>query len=347
MRKLKLCILVSILALGLTAHGQLEDDDSEELNPTMNQPESALAPEVSSTPESAPREEPYVTESKEFEEFDNAEKKEAEVLAVPSSPTPAPAPSLTPNSPVVKSQSSTSNPQGRGPRVEKIAHPLAAKGLTRIEADGTYVYKTKISSHDKSATVRFGVIQPPNIQGPGGLTDFKSMYSENNIPIVMFDYEWQPFTQFGRLGIQAGFGFFTAQGNGRFVNPDPTIADDTPQEKYTFLAFPVNLGVVYRLEWMRRQWVAPYVSGGGTYFAVAETRDDNKAPKLVGSPGAYGAGGLMINITSFDRETAFTMDSEYGISNLWLSGEYRYVKSFNEDLDFTSGIFNLGISADF
>ena len=119
------------------------------------------------------------------------------------------------------------------------------------------------------------------------------------------------------------------------------------RKKYTFLAFPLNLGGIYRLEWMHRQWFAPYVAGGGTYVILGETRDDDKAPKILGSPGVYGAGGVMFNITALSSDTAFTMNSEYGISNMWLTTEFRYIKSLNADLDFTSGVFNVGIAVDY
>lgn len=328
---------VAILSLmifsGSLAYAQISDDEID-------------FPEVE---ESAPQEPPYTQNPAEINEFENAEKQPAEILQVPESETPR-AQVAEPTAPVAAPNTEDSavvrreKTRGGKSRVEKIHHPLAAKGLLKIEKDGTYVYKTEDSSHDKSASFRFGLLQPPQIQGPAG--DFKSMYSSSNIPVVFFDYEWQPFSSFGKLGVQIGVGFFTAQGAGHFLTADASGSTEA-QEKYTFLAFPINLGAVYRLEWMKRQWFAPYVAGGGTYFAIAETRDDDKAPKFVGSPGVYGAAGGMFNITALDRDTAFTMSSEYGISNFWLTLEGRYIKSLNEDLDFTSAVFNVGFAVDY
>ncbi|NUN07074.1 MAG: hypothetical protein HUU57_15100, partial [Bdellovibrio sp.] len=70
-------------------------------------------------------------------------------------------------------------------------------------------------------------------------------------------------------------------------------------------------------------------------------------PSLVGTPGGYGAAGLLLNITAMNRDTAFTLRSEYGIANLWVSLDYRYLKTFNEDLDFSSNILGAGIVADY
>lgn len=329
-------MLATTFSFSFAAHAQIDEEDVETNIPQME--------------ESAPQEPPYASAPVESE-FDSAEKQNAEVLSVLQNSDPKEVkknaaddfykPKADNEEPVRQERPTASGKS----RVEKIHHPLAGKGLLRIEKDGTYVYKTRESNHDQSASFRVGLLQPPEIQGP--YADFKTMYSSTDIPIIFFDYEWQPFSSFGKLGIQAGLGFFTSQGQGRFQTPDDRTGSYVAEEKYTFLAFPINLGVVYRLEWMNKQWFAPYLAGGGTYFAIAETRDDNKSPSLVGSPGVYGAAGGMFNITALDRETAFTMSSEYGISNLWVTAEFRYIKSFNEDLDFTSSVVNLGFAVDY
>ncbi|WP_246845282.1 hypothetical protein [Bdellovibrio sp. NC01] len=235
--------------------------------------------------------------------------------------------------------------------VEYIHHPQAAKGLLMIEKDGSYIYRTREDhKFSQTGTIRVGMMDAPKITSADGATNFETMYKGPPVPVVMFDYEWQPFTSFGRLGIQGGLGVIVAQGNGRFAC-DPaqcgTMNGTEAKEKYTFVAVPLNLGVIYRLEWADRQLFAPYISGGGTYIPVAEFRDDDKSPNAVGTPGVYGAGGLMINLSRIDRETAFTLKNEYGIANLWLTAEYRYLKTFNEELDFSSSIVTLGVGVDY
>lgn len=225
--------------------------------------------------------------------------------------------------------------------VKLIHHPDAKKGLIRIEQDGTYIYKVKTTPKDKSGVVRFGLMDPPNIDSADGYTNFKSMYGDSSVPVLMFDYEWQPFSGFGKLGVQGGGGLGMAHGNGHFLK-DGTQA----QEKYTFVILPLNIGVIYRLEYFKRQWIAPYISGGVSYIALAEMRDDGKNT-FSGTPAGYGAGGLMFNITALDRSMAFNLDSEYGVGNLWLVAEYRLQKSFDDKLDFNGGLLSLGISADF
>lgn len=260
-------------------------------------------------------------------------------------------PSVIPAEPVVEVKptykvqpSKTVHRSSKG-GIEYIEHPQAAKGLIAITKDGSYIYKTSESGKfDKTGSFRVGMMDPPKITAADGTT-FEMMYSSGEQPVMMFDYEWQPFSGYGKLGIQAGFGVMMATGHGRFI--DPAMGHLTPKEKYTFVAFPLSLGGVYRLEWMSRQWLAPYVSAGGTYVAVAEFRDDGKTPSAVGTPGVYGAAGMLFNISAMDRSTAFTLRSEYGIANLWVSLDYRYLNTFNEDLNFTSSIIGAGVVVDY
>ena len=320
-----------------------------------------------------PKEAPYVDELNEFDEAipddskkDAGSRLEDEMNSVQSEEPPMPeipveteAPAVVEEEPAVvpsyepepamkrvqtpRRQIERQNAKGG---VEYIEHPLAAKGLVKIEKDGTYIYKTTTKLKEKethaSGTVRFGTIDPPNIKSSDGYTDFKMMYTSSSVPIVMFDYEWQPWETLGKFSVVGGFGFMTATGQGHFVS-DGTEA----QEKYTFIAFPLNLGVSYRFEYFNRQWLAPYLAGGAAYVPVAEIRDDNKGPNATGAPGAYGAGGIMFNIGALDRETAFNLSAEYDIKNLWVTAEFRYLKTFNDAIDFSSSIINVGVTVDY
>ncbi len=229
--------------------------------------------------------------------------------------------------------------------VEYIHHPMAAKGLLRIEKDGSYIYRTKdVKSSGQTGSFRFGMMEPPMITSTDGVTTFETMYSNGPVPVMSFDYEWRLFESLPHLTLQGGFGVMVAEGNGRFLNTSHT---ETPKEKYTFVALPLSVGLSYRMQYKSRQWLAPYVTGGGNYFPVAEFRDDGEGPNIVGTPGVFAAGGLMFSISAFSRDASFTLSNEYGISNLWASLEYRQIQTFSEEVDFSSGLVNLGISVDY
>lgn len=288
--------------------------------------------------EGAPQEAPYIQEDNEYDALTNESMPPAEEEA--PLPLEPPVVEVKPAQKVPRTRKTTKSAKGG---VEYIQHPQAEKGLMLITKEGAYVYKTEKSEpYKQSGAFRFGTMDPPKITAADGETSFSQMYSSGQVPVISFDFDWQPFQSFGKLGLQAGLGFIYTSGNGRFAD-----GSGQSEEKYTFLAVPLNLGVSYRLEIWDRQWVAPYVAGGGTYIGVAEFRDDGKSPSLVGTPGAYGAGGLMFNISAMNRETGYTLRTEYGIQNLWVSVDYKYLATFSEDLDFSSSIIGGGIVCDY
>lgn len=278
--------------------------------------------------EGPPSEPPYTNEENEF--FAPPPEDPAVVEAPPARPVKTPA---------------------DGSSVQYIQHPQSKKGLYRIDADGSYHYvAARTAKKTQSSSLRLGTLNPaPGIETPdaNNPTDYGTMYG-GNPTMLLYDYEWQPLDAFGKLGVQAGFAYFSSTGQGRFLDcvPSPTTQCES-REKYTFHALLLNLGVVYRLEFVERQWIAPYVSGGGSYAVLIETRDDNKAPKGVGTPVLYGGGGLMLNIGALDKEARFRLDAEYGIADLWLTLEARQFIATNKDLDISGTFLNIGISADY
>lgn len=232
-------------------------------------------------------------------------------------------------------------------RTKKISHPGAREGLYLIDEDGVYHYRAEVkSSSDNSMHIRFVSVTTPEITANVGGDElvFNDFYSDTQLTGLDFVYEWQPWKRFGKLGLQLGAGLTFTQGKGQFV--DPPSSGVEPLESYTLFTIPVSAGVIYRFEYTDRQWFVPYISGGLTYYGLVEYREDGDVT-AVGSPAGYGAGGLMINLTAFNRDLAFTMDREYGFSNLWFSAEYRYNQSFNEDLDVTSDQISVGIGVDY
>lgn len=301
--------------------------------------------------ESAPNEPPYTNVDDEFA------KQTDDLLNEPvvTEPAPSPTSASTPSPAKLPARSAEvpPDPMKREVLVEDgnhrqyISHPMAKRGLQLIDRDGSYYYKPEYKTkREQSTSIKVGSMKPPGIVSSDGQTDYATMYGTANPVTVNFDYDWTPIKAFGSLGVQLGIGFFTAQGSGRYKNPSLNPGD-TPQEKYTFYALPISVGGVYRFQYIDRQWLAPYVAGGGTVAALVEMRDDGKKPNVVASPAAYGAGGLLLNLGAFDRDTSFVLDSEYGIANLWLNFEVRQVQSTNKALDLSGTVFSAGLSFDY
>lgn len=231
-----------------------------------------------------------------------------------------------------------------------VPHPRAEKGLIRIEKDGSYIFKTKIFDKSKAGSLKFGTMAPPKITAEGNSSiTFDSMYGSQKISGILFDFEWQPFSRFGRLGLQLGFGLFNARGNGMFKGQTNQGGEARTQaeEIYNLYMVPMSLFGVYRFEYVRNQWIVPFINGGVTYYGLAEIRDDGKKQNINGAAAVGGGGGVHFSISALDRQKAFSIGQEYGIADLWLTVEARVLKGLSSEKDFTSTGVNVGITVDY
>lgn len=240
----------------------------------------------------------------------------------------------------------TQTPDGKSVlRSKKIQHPGAKDGLYLIDEEGVYHYKVPTKSgRDYSLFFRFVSVSSPEIvtNVNGSDLDYSDFYGSSDMTGIDVIYEWQPFKGFGKAGIQLGGGISVSSGRGYFASGDTR----EPLEGFTLFSLPLFAGVIYRFEFVNRQWFVPYVTGGLIYNGLLEYRDDGQT-NLVGAPAGYGGGGLLINLTALNKRLAFIMDREYGFSSLWLSAEFRRNQSFNEDLDISANQISIGIGADY
>ena len=285
--------------------------------------------------EEPPNEAPYVQVEEdldqEFNEFEKTETSETSVTE-PTIPEPT---KLKVQTNAVTTNESLAQPQfvkPKGPArggVLRVPHPNAAKGLLRIEKDGSYQYKVALKEKSQSSSMRFGTMTPPKITGNNSKT-FSDYYGSANIAAITVEYEWQPFQSFGRLGLNLGSGIGSVRGNGYFQQGGAKA-----EETYTMYLVPLTAFLTYRFEYVRRQWVVPYINGGMTYYGMAEIRDDQKF-SFAGASAAGGGGGLLISISAFDPAKAFIMDREYGIADLYLSIEARVMQGLSKQVDFSN-----------
>lgn len=238
------------------------------------------------------------------------------------------------------------------PNEENIYHPAAKEdGLERIDSEGNYIYNTDEPLRDQSFNLRIGMVHNPDIgvmvtsetDGTESYVHFDDMYDGAQKLSIGLDYEYYFSTQNGKLGVQGGLAFQFAQGHGRLAS-DPT---QESVEKFTFITMPLFLGLTYRFEYKDRQLLAPYISGGGTYAVLVETRDDRSKPNMIGSFGFYGSGGCLLNITAMDRDLSAEMRSEYGIANLWVSAEFRTVYVESDAFSYINNFIQAGVTVDY
>lgn len=228
---------------------------------------------------------------------------------------------------------------------QKVPHPFADKGLVRITRDKTYLYRTEVSKQDRASSVRLGMFDPQDLENPDTGVTFSELYPDSEMPILLYDYEWQFWKGFGRLGWKLGTGIYAASGNGAFKSVDN--AGLTPRENFTFIAFPNSISAIYRFQYWDRQPIVPFIEGGGDVFTFVEIRDDGKSPKLGAAPAAHVAGGLSFNLGFLDNTSLIELDREYGINSVWLTGEFRALIGLGDKFDFSSNVINVGFLMEF
>lgn len=271
-----------------------------------------------------------------------------------------PAPPVQPSNPRLDNNQPAPNVKTSGDTGDKIfdwrkhrgetevAHPFAEKGLIRISKDGAYWYKVKETVPKAAMSLQLGLINPTllrNPDAPANATNdsFEENYDQTQNPAFLISKEWHVWTgALGKLGIRAGSGAFVAQGHGHFAGKNNINGDKTPLEIFTFVAMPNSLGVVYRAQFTDRPLFVPYAEGGVIGFTFAEVRDDNKPPKFGVSAAGYAAAGLALNLTYFDYLSRIRLDHEYGITAVFLTGEYRRIQAITTRYDFSSDFINGG-----
>lgn len=221
-------------------------------------------------------------------------------------------------------------------------------GLVRIDKDGAYIYADTRTKKSQSGHLHIGQANQPDITIDinGTIYNFEDFYGSSTGFTLGYDYEYFFINKSGKLGLQLGAAVQYSQGNGRLIQNPP--AESIPSvETFSFATLPLFVGGVYRFEYSNKQWLAPYVAGGGVIVGLVEKREDSSKLNYTGGFGFYGTAGALLNVTALDRETALTLDSEYGIGNLWINLEFKYINVSAETFVYENGYIQGGVSFDF
>lgn len=214
-----------------------------------------------------------------------------------------------------------------------------------ISASGEFQYPVEESPFVGAAGFRFGMMAPPSVRNRDNGLTFAQIYGAEDVPALIFEYEY-PFTRaIGRIGLKFETGFIFKQGLGRFRRAD-RIAD-LPEERFTFMMVPALIALHYRFQFADTQAIVPFVEGGGGYNGIAELRDDNKPPRVGGSPVLIASGGVNLLLDWVDRRSVIKLDNEYGINHIWFTAQYRQIVGLKQDLDLSSRLISGGITVDF
>jgi hypothetical protein len=216
-------------------------------------------------------------------------------------------------------------------------------------AAGTLSAKTKSPSVKRKpathfASVHVGSYDPTNLMGDTAGITYDNVYNNATVPMVQFDEEWDITRKFGKLGYKAGLGFFTASGDGRFVNI-PALQSEEPISLYVI---PMTLAGIYHFQYADRQPVAPYIEGGVDYFGMFEIANQSISTfKFGGGATAHYAAGLAIQLDFLDRSGVWHMYKEYGIQHLYFIGGMRQFFALSSVFDFSAVMYEGGFAFEF
>ncbi|MBK7890144.1 MAG: hypothetical protein IPJ84_04640 [Bdellovibrionales bacterium] len=214
-----------------------------------------------------------------------------------------------------------------------------------ITADGEYLYPIEHSEFTGAAGIRIGAMAPPNISNPDNRLSFKDIYGSDPVPAIMFEYEYPLTRAIGRIGIKFETGFIVRQGQGHFKSA--ARVTETADERFTFVMVPLQASVMYRFQFADSQWIVPFVEGGANYSGIAELRDDNKSPRVGGSPALIAGGGVSLLLDWIDRRAISQLDADYGINHVWATAQYRQIQGLKKDLDISSNLISVGVTFDY
>ncbi len=224
-------------------------------------------------------------------------------------------------------------------------NPLATKGLYKITANGVYYYRENLPPPNRTVSVRVGTFSPTSLVNPDNSNaTYSAIYGTSQSPIILYDYERPFFRSFGRLAWKLGTGLFVAQGHGIFVQQNR----DTPPEQFTLIGIPLSAGLVYSLQFSRLQWVVPYAEAGGDFFGLTEIRSDKAAgfSGIAGAPTLHFSFGARVPL-GFNVRDFLDLAREYGISVMYLTGEYRDYIGLSNHFDLSGSTVTVGVAADY
>lgn len=235
--------------------------------------------------------------------------------------------------------------QHPAPKAKRFSNLPGREKPATITADGEFTYPTTESDFSGAAGFRFGMMNAPSIKNASNNLTFKDIYGADDVPSILFEYEY-PFTRkLGRIGLKFESGVATKAAAGRFKNP-ARIAE-LPEERFTFLMIPLQAMLHYRFQFADAQWIVPFVEGGGGYNAIIELRDDGKTPRFGGAPAVIAGGGVNILLDWIDRRSIRQLDVEYGINHVWFTAQYRQIVGLKSDLDISAHLISGGFTFDF
>lgn len=169
---------------------------------------------------------------------------------------------------------------------------------------------------------------------------WKEIYDSDRISNyrVSLGYRFNP-----SFGAEVGGGYLTKNGNGRTVTGVATGAGTT------FQMAPVDMTIIYRLNYFPGQIIIPYVGGGVNYNLYWEKITDGKELKG-GMWGHHVTGGIQLLLDRLDKSSARSLKEDYRIDHTYLviGATHFVINDFGgEDVDLGGWNYHTGLVFEF
>lgn len=184
-----------------------------------------------------------------------------------------------------------------------------------------------------SVGLSYGQLEPAS-------DEWKEIYDDDRISTyrVSLGYRFHP-----TVSVEIGGGYLTKDGKGKTVTGKETGV------KTTFYEAPVDITLLYRMNYFDDQIIVPYIGGGVSYNYYWEKVKDGKELKG-GMRGHHATGGLQLLLDNIDRRSAFDLEEDYGIENTYLTigATHSVIDDFGkEDVDLGGWNYNVGLLFEF
>lgn len=153
-----------------------------------------------------------------------------------------------------------------------------------------------------SFAISYGQLEPAS-------DDWKEIYGEELVSNyrASIGYRFHP-----TFGVEIGGGYLAKDGEGK------TLTGGDTGVKTTFQSAPIDLTLMYRLNYFQEQFIIPYIGGGVSYNLYWETIKDGR--KLKGGMwGQHVTGGIQLLLDRLDKKSARDFEEDYGIDNTYLT----------------------------
>lgn len=199
----------------------------------------------------------------------------------------------------------------------------SANGIQELPPSKPPKLEPTLSDRSGAVALRGGLFKPDNILGntPGAGIRFEDVYGGSSAAMFAIDWEWQPLHHkyIGNLGIGVGAGYSRKKGK--------ALKEDLTQSKQetALLLIPATADITYRMELWSDQPFVPYGGAGLDYWYFSEGKVDD-ADTTGGKRGWHWRAGGQLLLDFFEPTAAGQLDTNWGINNTYIYGEYRSIK---------------------